>query len=554
VPSTFAKLLVLLVLSLALPVHGAQPRTVCTITVNSSDEAEAFKRALPASRYRFVELVEKGRRDWLASSCRQGVRCDVLVVSGHYDGEGMFFSDDVARSEHLPVGELERVACSDSCPGLFDRLQEVYLFGCHTLSAEAVKRSWDDPLRRAGFEPPAGATRLPAPRHGESSRDRMARIFKDVPVLYGFAHEAPLGPVAGDVLARYFKAGGAADVGTGRPSARLLAHFAPQRMAAARGITQRDPGFAQRRDACQFADERLSPAQKTAFVHSLLQRDPAEVVTFLGSLERFAADLAPQGERGPDVANALHAIAGDVPAKERFLAYARAAADPALRARLVVLAQQLGWLTEDQQRDEWVQLLADRLQRGARASDVDLACRLGRDGTLAQDVATLREAAVPSIRRDAMLACLGDEPARAAVLASLDAAQAEEVEAAQVLLQHRPVQDAAEFRRVADTIARMQAPDLQARALDALARDAQADHGSATLLARLFPAARSLALQRSIASVLLRADLRVLGGLRLGERLREHRLRSPEGRDIIDVLIDRLAAFDAGPAALAARH
>jgi hypothetical protein len=91
-------------------------------------------------------------------------------------------------------------------------------------------------------------------------------------------------------------------------------------------------------------------------------------------------------------------------------------------------------------------------------------------------------------------------------------------------------------------------------ALDALARDAQADHESATLLARLFPAARSLALQRSIASVLLRADLRVLGGLRLGERLREHRLRSPEGRDIIDVLIDRLAAFDAGPAALAARH
>ena len=85
-------------------------------------------------------------------------------------------------------------------------------------------------------------------------------------------------------------------------------------------------------------------------------------------------------------------IAVNTPAKERFLAYARAAADPALRARLVVLAQQLGWLSEDQQRDEWVQLLADRLQRGARASDVDLACRLGRDGTLAQGVATLREA------------------------------------------------------------------------------------------------------------------------------------------------------------------
>lgn len=553
-PFTSAKFLVALALALALPAQGAQPGTVCTITVNSSDEAEAFKRALPASRYRFVELVEKGRPDWLASSCRQRVRCDVLIVSGHYDGEGMFYSDDVARSEHLPVGELERVACSESCPGLFDRLKEVYLFGCHTLSTEAVMRSWGDALRRAGFEQPAGATHTPATRHGESSRDRMARIFKDVPVLYGFSHEAPLGAVAGDVLARYFKAGGAADVGSGRRSARLLAHFAPLRMSSARGITQRDPGFAHRRDVCQFADERLSPAQKAAFVHSLLQREPADVVTFLGSLERFAADRAPQGERAPEVAHALDPISGDAQTRERLLAYARGAADPALRARLLALAQRFGWLTRDQQRDEWMQLIADSLRRGARASDVDLACRLSRDGALATGVAALRVAAAPSILRDAMLACLGDGPAREAVLASLDGAQAGDVEVARVLLQHRPVQDAAEFGRIADTIARMQAPDLQARVLDALARDAQADHESATLLARLFHPTRSLVLQRSIANVLLRTDLRELRGLGLAERLREHRLASPEGRDIIDVLIDRLAALDTGPPALAAGY
>ena len=59
----------------------AGKRTVCTITVNSSDEKEMFRQRLPADQYEFVELVERGRPDWLASACRQGVRCDLLVRS-----------------------------------------------------------------------------------------------------------------------------------------------------------------------------------------------------------------------------------------------------------------------------------------------------------------------------------------------------------------------------------------------------------------------------------------------------------------------------------------
>ena len=34
---------------------------------------------------------------------------------------------------------MERVSCSDSCPGLFSRLKEVYLFGCNTLDPDPVK-------------------------------------------------------------------------------------------------------------------------------------------------------------------------------------------------------------------------------------------------------------------------------------------------------------------------------------------------------------------------------------------------------------------------------
>ena len=49
---------------------GAAPdkRTVCTITVNSPDEQAAMRRHLPERDYKFVNLVEHGRADWLATA------------------------------------------------------------------------------------------------------------------------------------------------------------------------------------------------------------------------------------------------------------------------------------------------------------------------------------------------------------------------------------------------------------------------------------------------------------------------------------------------------
>src|SRR6266568_7655235 len=88
----------------------ADKSTVCTITVNSPDEKEIFRRYLPEDKFQFVELVERGRPDWLASACQQRIRCDVLVVSGHYDGYNEFYSDRLGVHEFLPADELERAS------------------------------------------------------------------------------------------------------------------------------------------------------------------------------------------------------------------------------------------------------------------------------------------------------------------------------------------------------------------------------------------------------------------------------------------------------------
>jgi len=61
-------------------------------------------------------------------------------------------------------------------------------------------------------------------------------------------------------------------------------------------------------------------------------------------------------------------------------------------------------------------------------------------------------------------------------------------------------------------------------------------------LARLFAVAKSVSVQRAIAGILIRADFRTLAKPELVRALRQTRLKSPDGDDVIDILIRRLQA------------
>ena len=73
-----------------------------------------------------------------------------------------------------------------------------------------------------------------------------------------------------------------------------------------------------------------------------------------------------------------------------------------------------------------------------------------------------------------------------------------------------------------------------------LARQRLADTQSLQEIAGLFPKAQSLELQRAIAGLLIRADTQLLARAELARTLRQHRLKSPDGTDVIDVLIRML--------------
>jgi hypothetical protein len=539
----FRFLIVLAAAFVALPVV-AYEKTVCTITVNSADEKDAFRRYLPADKYRFVELVERNRADWLASACRTGVRCDVLVISGHYDGGNEFFPDNLQVHEFLPVAEMERVSCSDSCPGLFSQLKEVYLFGCNTLNPEAQRSASAEVVRslvRGGLSR-ADAERLARSLnagHGESSRDRMRLVFKDVPEIYGFSSVAPLGPQAAATLGRYFQANGTGEVGSGRVNSRLLNQFAANSMAVTRGMTDADPHAAIRRDVCQFADERLSDAQRLRFVHQLLQRRMAEVRMYLDRIEAYAATLGERSRRSPEMAQALDEIVRDRAARERYLDFARDADQRAVRVRMLDVAQKLGWLSPTELRAEQLRMIDEMLARNdVGAADVDLVCSLNAGREL--EGLDPQTGAVDDVAHAAVRACLGSPDGHARTLAGLTSGREADVAIAQTYLRHRPIGDVDELRKVTTEIARMSGSDAQVRALQALGRHRLSDPESLEALARLFPVAESLTVQTAIAGVLIRADYTAIARPELVRTLREHRRKSPNGDDLIDALIRRL--------------
>jgi len=427
--------------------------------------------------------VEAGRRDWLAASCEKAIACDVLVISGHFNAGDVFYSDKVAGADFLRVDELERASCSGSCPMLFSRLKEVYLFGCESLNPDASRYTSS---------------------YGDSGRGRMQRIFAHVPVIYGFSAAAPVGPVAAMLLDRYFD-GGARDVGSGRASPRLLRTFAPHGLVATRGVGDAD---VDRRRSCMFFDARLAPARKLASIHALMQQDMRAAGASFERIDRLLASLTEAELLAPDFLQVLAEISADDATRTRYLAALRATLQPPLRVRMIALAGTFGWLAAGAQRAELARMIDGMLASPAIGfADVGVVCALPNASGLRGLLAAARPPASGAGRTAmaAIQACAGDPAARARALEGLASADEREVQVAQAYLRERPASDAVEQRTLAHAIAAMPAGGAQARALDALGRLHIVDGEILERLTRLSAATPSAAVRRAVAEVFLRS-------------------------------------------------
>ena len=188
---------------------------VCTMTINSADESLSFQKNLSSEHFEFIELVpdpsdilDKNDERWLSKACRQeDVRCDILIISGHF--AGMFFGSN--NDYTLSIYELERMACRGECPNIFQNLKEVFLFGCNTMAHKGqIHRTPEEYLRILVEDydmPKSMAELVVAGRFSVfdfTFKGKVEHIFSDKTRIYGFTELSPLGSQAKNALNKYF--------------------------------------------------------------------------------------------------------------------------------------------------------------------------------------------------------------------------------------------------------------------------------------------------------------------------------------------------------------
>ncbi|QLY23790.1 hypothetical protein [Bdellovibrio sp. KM01] len=188
--------------------NTAYAKTFCSMTLNSSDEINTFALALSKQGFDFVELVPQNKDPrWFQQACASGIKCDVLLISGHFGG--LFFGE--GTSQTIDIAQMEKASCDNSCPGILKNPKEVFLMGCNTLASQARDHRTIDQylnvLLNDGI-PLDFAEQVVASRYsqqGFSLEKRFASIFPDTPKLYGFFSTGPLGKDAAPILNRYLK-------------------------------------------------------------------------------------------------------------------------------------------------------------------------------------------------------------------------------------------------------------------------------------------------------------------------------------------------------------
>jgi len=201
-------------LAVLLPFFAAYARaqpTICSMTFNSDNEIRSFQKKMKPLGYKFHELVPQSKDpNWFENACKSGIKCDVLVMSGHFGG--LFFGEKT--SPILKLTDLERAACLGTCEGILGAPKEVLLMGCNTLaSKKADKRTPMEYLRvlvSDGF-PRDEAEKVVTARYsqeGFSIAQRMAVAFPSAQRLHGFDGTGPLGAVAAPRIDKYLSSVG----------------------------------------------------------------------------------------------------------------------------------------------------------------------------------------------------------------------------------------------------------------------------------------------------------------------------------------------------------
>ena len=356
----------LILLSLSVHAQNSSPKldpdkfTICAITINTDTEKKIFQANAAKHPGKFnpvVELTTMGTTEnWFQKACESKIKCDQLVISGHFAGE--FFSHD--NELRLPIEDIEKAGCSKSCEGILGQPYEVFLFGCNTLAEkDADSRTpaqYLQVLLQDGI-PRAQAELVVQSRYGnigDSNRASMQRAFGgEKKHLYGFDSIGPSGQTVKKFLNDYFS--------KINPVARL------EKLAAKRMMNQIDEGnallakslnptsFAQCESAdlndektkkiCALLDSRKSKDEKLALTLELMTQTDA--LLYLPAINSFMKS-EDTNSYTPEQKALLQQLTDNQVIKKQLLGLIEKTNGLGVKVDWSNLANKLGYLTKDE--------------------------------------------------------------------------------------------------------------------------------------------------------------------------------------------------------------
>ncbi len=328
-------------------VQSSSKKNLCTVTINSNNESELFKRNLSPSDWNFIELAPKSAetasKNWFNEACQQNIRCDVLVISGHFAGS--FFGNTNLK---LSMEDLERNSCDQKCDGILKQPREVFLFGCNTLaSKEKDSRSPEEYMQVLlgdGFSTEQ-ASQIVSFRYsgfGDSYKQRMTQVFATTPRIYGFSSIGPSGSTVEPMLQSYLhtNAKDYADYGTYVSKSGTKTNLQLSLALDSTSLTQATGAipllkYADEKPYCYIRNEQRSSVDKLRYIQNLFQTGHA--IKILPHIEEFLQQLKNKKTLSPEEQNILTELATDQKLKSDLIALLQLTGDVYLPLKTHVL-------------------------------------------------------------------------------------------------------------------------------------------------------------------------------------------------------------------------
>lgn len=381
----------------------AERLNLCTITINSSEEKDAFISHLRKNnpgQFNHVELTTRyknGRNGhWFKNACAdRNLQCDLLVVSGHFAGD--FFSDqnDLTLSTEM----LEQASCQNTCNNILKAPTETFLFGCNTMATQITEgRKRDEyvnELIKHGFYPDI-AQRIAESLYnnwGFTYAERMKGIFKGNPRIYGFSSIAPSGKTITNprgrnnsrpgMLQEYLNNVGdyASHLRSKRYKYEQLLHLKEKfgadqltrkelnslhnralftaldserekpntTIAEDSGITEHDTvDYNAYNDRCYLYNPRVSLQNKLMHAHRLYERE--DFTRYIPDLERFFYKNKPNTYTREE-RQLYAALAEKQEARDKVLNIISDTESAYIKAEMTLFSRNMNWLTQDEDRE-----------------------------------------------------------------------------------------------------------------------------------------------------------------------------------------------------------